>query len=222
MLDVEGQRLIVNLDDLRDYNRAYADGLLMQPMQFLPAIEAALKQVVQSLYDTEKHQIEGKDFYIGLRGSFGQQHCNPRTLRSHQIGHMVSLEGIVTRCSLVRPKMLKSMHYCEPTTKFHTRTYHDGTMITPSGTATGGTTVIPQDDGEGRPLLMEYGLSTFRDFQTISIQEMPERAPAGQLPRSIEVVLYDDLPDICKPGDRIQLVGVYKSSGGGQGTRGFQ
>jgi len=36
--------------------------------------------------------------YVGLRGSFGQQHCNPRTLRSHQIGKMVSLEGIVTRC----------------------------------------------------------------------------------------------------------------------------
>jgi len=38
--------------------------------------------------------------YVGLRGSFGQQHCNPRTLRSHQIGKMVSLEGIVTRCKL--------------------------------------------------------------------------------------------------------------------------
>jgi DNA replicative helicase MCM subunit Mcm2 (Cdc46/Mcm family) len=37
--------------------------------------------------------------YVGLRGSFGQQHCNPRTLRSHQIGKMVSLEGIVTRCT---------------------------------------------------------------------------------------------------------------------------
>ena len=175
--------------------------------------------------------------YVGLRGSFGQQHCNPRTLRSHQIGKMVSLEGIVTRCkarsyrsrtlgssppgSLVRPKMLKSIHYCPPTNKFHSRTYHDATIIAPSSTLTGSTTVIPQDDGEGHALLMEYGLSTFRDNQTINIQEMPERAPAGQLPRGVEVVLADDLVDCCKPGDRIQMVGVYKSSGGGQGARGF-
>lgn len=45
--------------------------------------------------------------YIGLRGSFGQQHCNPRTLRSNQIGRMVSLEGIVTRC-----KSSTSFVYC--------------------------------------------------------------------------------------------------------------
>ncbi|ORY32621.1 MCM2/3/5 family-domain-containing protein [Naematelia encephala] len=221
MLDIEQVRLIVNLDDLRDYDRTYADGILLEPMAYLPAFDAALLQLVQAIHDPIKHRIAGNEYYVGLRGSFGQQHCNPRTLRSHQIGKMVSLEGIVTRCSLVRPKMLKSIHYAPKTQKFHSRSYHDATIIAPSSTLTGSTTVIPQDDGEGNPLLMEYGLSTFRDHQTINIQEMPERAPAGQLPRGVEVVLADDLVDCCKPGDRIQMVGVFKSSGGGQGARGF-
>jgi hypothetical protein len=50
--------------------------------------------------------------HVGLRGSFGQQHCNPRTLRSHQIGKMVSLEGIVTRCEFASRTLPQPLAIC--------------------------------------------------------------------------------------------------------------
>ena len=135
---------------------------------------------------------------------------------------MVSLEGIVTKCSLVRPKVVKSVHYNERKNIFHFREYKDQTM-TANGAAS--TSVYPHQDEEGNPLITEYGYCTYRDHQTISIQEMPERAPAGQLPRGVDVILDDDLVDTCKPGDRVQLVGIFRSLGNrnaGQGSATFR
>jgi DNA replication licensing factor MCM3 len=135
---------------------------------------------------------------------------------------MVSLEGIVTKCSLVRPKVVKSVHWNEAKSTFHFREYRDQTM-TANGAAS--TSVYPTEDGEGNPLVTEYGYCTYRDHQTISIQEMPERAPAGQLPRGVDVILDDDMVDKVKPGDRIQLVGIFRSLGNrnaGQGSSTFK
>ncbi|KAF2998921.1 MCM DNA helicase complex subunit [Curvularia kusanoi] len=210
MLNRGQRRLTVSIDEIRAHNRELADGLLNQPFEFVEAFDRALKSVVEAFTDRPKAE-SGPDvvYYCAYIGSFGEYSCNPRTLSSNQLNHMVSLEGIVTKTSLVRPKVVKSVHYNETKQKFHFREYRDQTMTT--GAAS--TSVYPTEDEEGNPLLTEYGYCVYRDHQTISIQEMPERAPAGQLPRSVDVIMDDDLVDRVKPGDRIQLVGIYRSLG---------
>lgn len=187
--------------------------ILNNPTDYLPAVDRALRDTAFAIRDPTTHIIDANaQFYVAFEGTFGDHMINPRTVRSTHLGKLVSIEGIVTRCSLVRPKVVRSVHYCDKTGQFHAREYRDQTTsFNPMPT----TSVYPTEDSEGNPLITEYGYSTYRDHQTISIQEMPEKAPAGQLPRSIDVVMDDDLVDKAKPGDRIQIVGVYRSLGGG-------
>jgi len=211
MLQKYQRRLVVSIDEVRARNAELAEGLLQHPFDFAQAFDRALHEIIGTLPNTTPKQTSDDTmYYCAFSGSFGQYACNPRTLSSAHLNRMVSLEGIVTRCSLVRPKVVKSVHYNEKKKIFHFREYKDQTM-----TSTGASTssVYPQEDGEGNPLVTEYGYCTYRDHQTISIQEMPERAPAGQLPRGVDVILDDDLVDKCKPGDRVQLVGIYRSLG---------
>ncbi|KAI9260644.1 MCM2/3/5 family-domain-containing protein [Phascolomyces articulosus] len=204
------RRLIVSIDALRQYNRPMTNNLMNSPGEFIPAFETAFTEMVKTVADPTVFQIEDQPFYVGFRGSFGDNHVNPRTLRSTYLGKLVCIEGIVTRCSLVRPKVVRSIHYAEKTKKHFARDYRDA--ISPGNPIPTGA-VYPTEDDSGNPLVTEFGFSTYRDHQTISIQEMPERAPAGQLPRSVDVVLDDDLVDRAKPGDRVSIVGIYRSLG---------
>nr|POE94607.1 dna replication licensing factor mcm3 [Quercus suber] len=223
MLNRGLRRLTVSIDEIRAHNRELADGLLNQPFDYSGAFDHALKDVVKTLGNRPAHETADETmYYCAYVGSLGEYACNPRTLSSHFLNHMVSLEGIVTKCSLVRPKVVKSVHYNEAKSTFHFREYRDQTM-TANGAAS--SSVYPTQDDEGNPLVTEYGYCTYRDHQTISIQEMPERAPAGQLPRGVDVIMDDDLVDRVKPGDRIQLVGIYRSLGNrnaGQGSSTFK
>ncbi|CRK33460.1 hypothetical protein BN1708_001137 [Verticillium longisporum] len=209
MVQKNQRRLNVNLDHVREHNEQLAEGILRQPFDYTIAFDHALKEIVKTLPQTRAEEVADALYYCAWAGSFGLNACNPRTLSSHHLNNMISLEGIVTRCSLIRPKIVKSVHYNEAKNVFHFREYQDRTMTDGASTSS----VYPQEDDEGNPLITEYGFSKYRDHQTISVQEMPERAPAGQLPRGVDVVLDDDLVDKVKPGDRVQLVGIYKTLG---------
>merc|ERR1719454_2412351 len=70
---------------------------------------------------------------------------------------------------------------------------------------------MPSLDPEGHALEIDIGLSVYKDSQRFYIQETPENSPPGQIPRSIEVICEGDLADKVKAGDRVQVIGVYKS-----------
>lgn len=204
MVRSNAHRLLVSVNDLRRKIPRRAAALLSEAQLELLAFQRALREYVLSIDDRFGKSFE--EFHIGFEGSFGSKHLTPRTLSARNLGNLVCVEGIVTKCSLVRPKVMKSVHFCPATKKTIERKYTDLTSLDPFPTSG----AYPTKDEDGNPLETEYGLSVYRDHQTLSIQEMPEKAPAGQLPRSVDVLLDDDLVDLCKPGDRVQVIGNYR------------
>lgn len=212
MVKNKGIRLIINLNDLRRKNPARCASLLLNSFEEMHSFEVALREFVTSLNPDYARQKE--HFFIGFEGSFGSRHVTPRTLSARLLGNLVCLEGIVTKCSLVRPKVVKSVHFCPTTRKFTERIYSDSTSY--EGLTT--SAVYPTRDEEGNLLQTEYGLSIYKDHQTFTVQEMPEKAPPGQLPRSVDVIADNDLVDVVKPGDRVQVSGAFRCLPSKQGA----
>eukprot|EP00051_Salpingoeca_urceolata_P035650 m.30792 g.30792 ORF g.30792 m.30792 type:complete len:944 (+) comp9555_c0_seq1:108-2939(+) len=207
MVDKGQQRVVFDLDHFRAYTaEPLAHRLLREPLDHVQALQLAVKETVDTVNSEYSKAMNGS-FFAGFEGSFGANQVTPRGLSARLLGQMVCLEGIVSKCSLIHPKVVKSVHYCPETEQSTERTYRDATSI--DGMPTVG--VYPKEDDAGNKLVTEFGLSIYKNHQTLTVQEMPERAPTGQLPRSVDIILDDDLVDATKPGDRVQIVGIYRS-----------
>ncbi|ERN03397.1 hypothetical protein AMTRI_Chr02g261900 [Amborella trichopoda] len=205
MINQGRHRLLVDISDIRNYNPALVRSLLRSPGEYVQPLSDALTEVTRSI--NPKYLQEGQNVLMGFEGPFGFHKVTPRELLSPFLGTMVCVEGIVTKCSLVRPKVVKSVHFCPTTGDFTTREYRDITSNV--GLPTG--SVYPTRDEHGNLLVTEFGLCKYKDHQTLSMQEVPENSAPGQLPRTVDVIGEDDLVDSCKPGDRVVISGIYKA-----------
>ncbi|KAM9992919.1 hypothetical protein ACTFIY_010349 [Dictyostelium cf. discoideum] len=225
-IENNSKRLVIKIDTLRLVSPDLAQRFLKKPLNYIGLFQNVLttkiknikRQMFEKMLDMDPDEVDedlkkqikdtmNQQVFIGFEGNFGSHHVTPRGLNASLITRLVCVEGIVTKCSLVRPKVLKSVHYCEKTKRTTSRTYEDATSD--SGIPT--TSQYPTRDDQGNPLITEYGMCEYKDSQMVSIQEMPERAPAGQLPRSVDILLDNDLVDTVKPGDRVQVYGVYRA-----------
>lgn len=232
MVNRNEKRLIIDLDKLREYNADLVNEIIKRPSKVIGLFEDHLNSLIdqdevnQKVKDKQKLSNKTETYKVSFTGNFGKNMISPRGLNANLANQLVCIQGIVTRTSIVRPKLVKSYHYCEETKQGTVKDYYDqyssnnnisenllagGKVLTDKNKGAQFTNnSVPMKDIHGNPLSFEYGLSEFRDFQVILVQEPPERTPLGQLPRSIEVVLQDDLVDKVKPGDRMQIVGLFK------------
>ena len=213
----------MNLAELRSSQPQLEQGLLNDPNRHIRAIQMVLDEIASEerpgYNKSNNHPLQ-----VAIEGPIGATSSTPRSLRSQELRTLVCVDGVATKVSGLKPKLVTSVHYCPATQQHLERSYVDAThpqLGLPVMDNTGRelpdrfisvtSSVYPTTDAENNPLETEFGLSTYKDYQTICLQEMPESAPMGQLPRSVECILEQDLVDKVKPGDRIRVVGVYRA-----------
>mmetsp|Transcript_19015 Transcript_19015/g.34389 ORF Transcript_19015/g.34389 Transcript_19015/m.34389 type:complete len:814 (+) Transcript_19015:235-2676(+) len=224
-------RLRIPMSDLRSHDSRLSNSLQRDPLRHIRALESAAHEIaVEERPGYDKNHVRMR---IALGGPIGSKALGPRELGSSSLRRLVCVEGVAVKVSSVKPKVVQSVHYCPATRTHEARSYVDATdpqlglpVVDASGRELPDKMVqltsssYPTQDKEGNALETEFGLSVYKDHQTITLQEMPERAPMGQLPRSVELILDHDLVDKVKPGDRVQIVGVYRAlSSASQGQR---
>lgn len=58
-----------------------------------------------------------------------------------------------------------------------------------------------------------HNRSIFNDKQHVKLQETPEHMPEGETPLTVHLCAYDELCDYVRPGDRCDIVGIFRAQG---------
>lgn len=52
----------------------------------------------------------------------------------------------------------------------------------------------------------------FTDKQYVKVQELPEMVGDGATPQSVSIIAYDSNVDCFRPGDRVEVIGIYRAT----------
>lgn len=128
-----------------------------------------------------------------------------RAVRAQHLGKLITVRGIVTRVSEVKPLLLVNAYTCD---SCGNEIFQEIAQkaFTPLATCPSRTCVQNQTNGQ---LHMQTRASRFKPFQEVKIQEMADQVPVGHIPRSMTVHLYGTRTRSVNPGDVVHISGVF-------------
>ncbi|KAL1584449.1 hypothetical protein WHR41_06386 [Cladosporium halotolerans] len=127
-----------------------------------------------------------------------------RQLRQNHLNSLLRVSGVVTRRTGVFPQLKHVKFDC---TKcgitlgpFHQDSHSEVKLS------------FCQNCQSRGPFTVNSEKTVYRNYQKLTLQESPGTVPAGRLPRHREVILLWDLIDSAKPGEEVEITGIYRNS----------
>ncbi|KAF7338021.1 DNA replication licensing factor MCM7 [Mycena venus] len=129
-----------------------------------------------------------------------------REVRSVHIGHLITVRGIVTRVSEVKPLLQVNAYTCDVC---GSETFQEVPSKTFSPLYDCGNTNECAKNGITGTLHMQTRACRFSPFQELKIQEMADQVPVGHIPRSMTVHVNGNLTRLMNPGDEVHIGGIF-------------
>jgi len=131
-----------------------------------------------------------------------------REINASYIGSLVTLKGMVTRVSEVKPKIIVATYTCD---NCPFETYQEVLSKSFSPLTQCASPHCVKNGISGRLYLQTRG-SKFVKFQEIRLQELAEQVPVGHIPRSMTAHILGENARLTNPGDIIKISGVFLPS----------
>lgn len=123
-----------------------------------------------------------------------------RSLRSNNIGQLLSMSGTVTRTSEVRPELHLATFLCEACRSVIENVEQTYRYTEP--------TQCPNQTCQNRfAWQLDIRRSTFIDWQKCRVQENSSEIPTGSMPRTMDVILRGEIVDRAKAGEKCIFTG---------------
>lgn len=128
-----------------------------------------------------------------------------RDVKAHSIGKLVTIHGVVTRATEVKPLMSVATYTCD---HCGSETYQlvNAMQFMPIVMCPSESCRINKSGGR---LYLQTRGSKFVKFQELKIQEHSDQVPVGNIPRSITVFCRGETTRMCVPGDHVEITGIF-------------
>ncbi|CAH2312020.1 DNA replication licensing factor MCM2 [Pelobates cultripes] len=194
------ESLVVNYEDLAAREHVLAYFLPEAPAEMLKIFDEAAKEVVLVMYP--KYDRIAKEIHVRISHLPLVEEL--RSLRQLHLNQLIRTSGVVTCCTGVLPQLSMVKYNCNkcnfilgPFSQSQNQEVKPGSC--------------PECQSFG-PFEINMEETVYQNYQRITIQESPGKVAAGRLPRSKDAILLADLVDSCKPGDEIELTGIYHNN----------
>jgi replicative DNA helicase Mcm len=127
-----------------------------------------------------------------------------RDLRSVHINRLISVTGIVSKVTDVRPRIINAAFFCQRCEHITYLSQDAFKFIEPFSC---------ENDVCGRrgPFRLDNTKSEWIDAQKLRLQDSPDDLRGGQQPQTLDIDVSNDLAGVAFPGDRVTITGILRS-----------